>query len=272
MIFELMIVAGVAVLSAALRSFGHPVLFRLGTFGMVATSFLAGCLIGGSVLLGVIFAATYFFLPWVDILTRVRRMRFPLDRCLEPCAPPPRGSFPSLEELSDEMESLGFEYLEDANWKDANTRQFYRLFYNGESRILAAICLVEQNEFAFYYVALTGRTPDGGMFLTWNYPFSYGLHMHPKVLQNRVTGEKSIGELVALHGEFLASRNVASGDLCNRNAEGIRMELQGELREQLDHNINLGILKREEGRMIRYSLRGMFFLWVQFLRDFVRFS
>lgn len=57
MISDLFFVVGAGVLAMALRNYGHPVMFRLGTFGLVATSFLAGWLLGGSVSLGVIFAS-----------------------------------------------------------------------------------------------------------------------------------------------------------------------------------------------------------------------
>ena len=48
MISEIFLVLGAGVLAVALRSFGSPVLFRLGTLGFVATSFLAGWLLGGN--------------------------------------------------------------------------------------------------------------------------------------------------------------------------------------------------------------------------------
>ena len=73
-ISHLLLVLGAAVLSAALRSFQNPLLFRLGTLGIVATSFLAGWLLGGSVGLGAVLAASWLFLPWLEILTKVRRL------------------------------------------------------------------------------------------------------------------------------------------------------------------------------------------------------
>lgn len=89
MISELCVVAAVGVLSVALRSFQNQAFFRIGTLGFIATSFLAGWLLGGSMVLGAVFASTWFLLPWLEILTRVRRLRLPLDRQLEKCPPPP---------------------------------------------------------------------------------------------------------------------------------------------------------------------------------------
>jgi len=51
---EILVVLGVGVLSFAFRSIHHQVAFRLGTFGLVITSFLAGWLLGGTVGLGTV--------------------------------------------------------------------------------------------------------------------------------------------------------------------------------------------------------------------------
>ena len=48
--------------------------------------------------------------------------------------------------------------------------------------------------------------------------------------------------------------------------------MQSEMRDQLLHNIHLGVLERDGEKFIRYTRRGMFFLWFQFLRDLVRLS
>ena len=270
LVSEVLLVLGVGVLAAALRSFRHPVLFRVGTLGFVLTSFLAGWLIGGNVWTGAGFASTWFLLPWLEILTRVRKLRLPLDRRLESCAPPPRAAFPAFSELSEEMEAGGFEHVEDAGWSHEDTRQFYRLFQSGDRTTAGTICLVEQAEFGFYYVALRSRAVDGRLLITWNYPFSYGLHQVPNTVLNRATGEKSILEMIRLHQGFLGRE--AGAGLCPMEDSSLRAAIQDDLRGQLDHNLACGILKKSDGATICYTVRGMFFLWFQFLRDFVRFS
>lgn len=270
MIFEVMIVAGVGVLSAALRSFQSPVFFRIGTLGFVLTSFLAGWLIGGNVWTGLAFASTWFLLPWLEILTRIRKLRLPLDRSIDSCAPPTRAAFPAFPELSEEMEAGGFDYVEDACWTHENTRQFYRLFRSRDRKTAGSICLVEQAEFSFYYIVLRSRTKDGRLLITWNYPFSYGLYQMPDTVLNRATGEKSIGDMLAMHREVL--EKTAGVDIFSLEEQSLRSDIQKDLRDQLNHNLACGILKKEGDSMIRYTVRGMFFLWFQFLRDFVRFS
>lgn len=270
MISNVLLVIGVGVLSAALRAFQNPAAFRIGTFGLVFTSFLAGWLIGGSLWVGAGFASTWFLLPWMEILTRVRRLRLPLDRRLESCAPPTRASFPTFEELSNEMESGGYEYVEDTGWSDEGSRQFFRLFRSGDRTTAGAICLVEQAEFSFYYVALRSRADDGRLLISWNYPFSYGLHQMPDTVVNRVAGDTSLTEMIARHREFLQE---VGGGACRPVGETtLREEMEADLRGQLEHNLACGILKKEGEENIRYTLRGMVFLWFQFLRDFVRFS
>lgn len=270
MISEVLVVAGAAVLSVALRSFRRPALFRAGTFGFVITSFLAGWLIGGSLWAGAFFASSWFLLPWLEILTRVRRLRLPVDRRLESCAPPPRAVFPAFGDLTEEMESGGFEHVEDVSWAHEDTRQFYRLFRSGDRTTAGAICLVEQAEFVFYFIALRSRAVDGRRLVTWNYPFSYGLYLGPDTLLNRANEEKSVAEMLRLHRVFLGRE--AAGGICPLGEASPREEIQDDLRGQLDHNLACGILKRSAGETMRYTVRGMFFLWFQFLRDFVRFS
>ncbi len=272
MMSSVLLVVGVGVLSVAMRSFHTPVLFRAGTLGLVATSFLAGWLLGGSLVLGVVFASTWFLLPWLEILTRVRRMRLPLHRSLEKCPPPPASHFPGFSELSDELESAGYEYVDDVNWRHDESRHFYRLFYSVPKRTAGAICLVEQDGVSFYYASFFSRTPDSRLLLTWNYPFSYGMHPLPRTELNRVEGMPGIKELGDEHEVFLAARTGGTEDLVESDMATIRAEIERDLKLQIEHNIDKGILKRDGEEMIRYSVRGMFFLWTQFLREFVRLS
>ena len=270
MISQVCTVAATGVFSVALRSFQSQALFRIGTLGLVATSFLAGWLLGGSLILGAVFASTWFLLPWLEILTRVRRLRLPLNRALQKCPPPPHNKFPDFSSLSDEMESIGFEYVDDVDWSHGDTRHFYRLFYDKKNLVTASICLLEQDQFSFFYVTFTSRSKDGRLFLTWNYPFSYAMHLLPHTTVNKVDEEMGVEELALSHMNFLS--NQASVELASLEVDRIRSEIENELRTQLEHNISRGILVRGHDQMIRYSLRGMFFLWGQFLREFVRFS
>ena len=54
--------------------------------------------------------------------------------------------------------------------------------------------------------------------------------------------------------------------------EELHAEMQRELQAQIAHNVSAGLLLPSDEGKVRYSWRGLLFIWVQFLRDFVSFS
>ena len=50
----------------------------------------------------------------------------------------------------------------------------------------------------------------------------------------------------------------------------IETEMENDLRDQIAHNIHKGVLKHTAAGDVKYSWRGMFYLWCQFLVDLVR--
>jgi len=270
---NILFVVGMAILCWALRSCHHPLLHRTGTLGIFVTSFLAGWLLGGEIWLGVAFAASWLFLPWVEILTRIRTLRLPAERNLRPSAPPSSYSFPGLEDLTEEVEENGFEYVEDASWEHDGLKHFYRLFYHSSLHLQAAICLVEQNDFGFFYISLTSRSSDSdSQFMTWNYPFSYGMKLPPSWKVQRLQGEILFSEMVATHREFLLGKGLTPEGMASQCTQTMCEEIRRSVEQQINHNIEAGLLLRDPDNFIRYSVRGMFFLWFQFLRDLVRLS
>src|SRR5438093_6472045 len=77
MLFGLFLTLGVAVLSVALRSYQTSLAQKLGALGILIASFLAVYFITGNAGWGVAGAATWLFLPWLEILTRIRTLRLP---------------------------------------------------------------------------------------------------------------------------------------------------------------------------------------------------
>lgn len=273
MVFNALIILGSALLSVALRSFRSAVLQKLGTLGILVTSYLVGYLLTGTVTGGVICASSWFVLPWFEILTRIRQLRLPPEKALRHKTPPSHEAFPELNDLTAEVEDEGFEFLEDVGWEWEDYQQFFRLFYKADEQTQAAICMVDQGDMAFFYLTVSSRTKDGTLWTTWNYPFSHSLKLAPELKLNRVRGENnSVFELCESHRYFLARNGVGLEQLSPVNPEEIQLEIQDELRAQIAYNINVGVLTRTEEGMVRYSWRGMFFLWVQCLRDLVRLS
>jgi hypothetical protein len=270
MFSSLLLVLGVGVFSMALRSFRNALLHKLGSIGILVTSFLAGHLLTGSVAAGIVCAASWLLLPWLEILTRVRRLRLPAEKDIRHRLAPSQDHFPALPDLTDEIEQAGFAHVEDAGWDWDEQRHFLRLFYREKDRVLAAICMVEQQELAYYYLNVSSRAQDGRIWTTWNYPFPYSLMLVPQVKINRLRADQTFMQLDASHRQFLVAQRVSTDQIKPLDPDSVHDEIQKDLRKQLTHNLNKGVLVADGKGHIRYSWRGFFYLWFQFLRDLVR--
>ncbi|MFZ9932255.1 MAG: hypothetical protein ACO3YO_02680 [Chthoniobacterales bacterium] len=269
---EILLFIGLVVLTAAFLSYAHPVLRRLGILSVGVTSFAAGYLLSRSVWIGAACAAAWLFLPWVEILLRVRKLRLPLRKQLRQSTPPSRDMFPELSDLSDEIEAAGFEHVADLGWDMDGYRQFLRLFAHPDKREEAAITYVEQNQLGFHFASVTSRGSAGDVFTTWNCPVSSSLKTPPTVHLHRVAGEATFKTLVAGHGEFLGAQGPAGADLQPVDPDKVRAAVERDMETQMQHNIREGLLEPADDGHGRYSWRGMLYLWWQFVRDIFRFS
>src|SRR4051812_20591435 len=102
MLFGLFLTLGVAVLSVALRSYQTSFAQKAGAIGILVSTFLAVYFISGSWLLGLLAALAWLFLPWLEILTRIRALRLPKEKALRPKSPPSAEVFPTLGEITAE--------------------------------------------------------------------------------------------------------------------------------------------------------------------------
>ena len=272
MLPHLFIIAAVATLSAAFRSFSHPALQKLGAICILVTSFLIGWFATGLPAVGAICAGSWLLLPWLEILTRIRKLRLPLEKNLRHRSPPSRDTFPALQDLTDEVEDEKFDYVDDAGWDWDDYQQYFRLFYREKERTQASICLIDQNNVAFYYISISSRARNGTIWTTWNYPFSYSLKLAPGWRVNRMRSDQTFLEMHESHKDWLRRNGVPLEDLEALEPDNIPGEIQRDLRAQVAHNIAAGVLEKTVEGQIRYSWRGMLFIWFQFLRDLVRLS
>ena len=270
MLFGLFITLGVAVLSVALRSYESSLSQKIGAFGILAASFLGIYYITDSWILGILSALSWLLLPWVEILTRIRALRLPKEKTLRPKSPPSAEVFPTLDEISNQIENEGFAHVSDAGWDWADYQQFFRLYYKEEDRAQATICLNEQNDLSFYYLRISSRTQDGTIWTTWNYPLSYGLKLTPHFRINRQRPDQSFWQLYQSHKRFLRDHSVETNVIDPLDEDRIQLEIENDLRDQIAHNIAQGVLTQTVGGEIKYSWRGMVYLWCQFLLDLVR--
>ena len=268
---ELLIVLGVVVFSVALRSFNHRMLRKIGALGVLAASFLAFYLPTDSVLAGVGGLMIWFMLPWVELLTRVRHVRLPVRRQLEQQPPPGYSRFPALTELTDEVEEAGFEYIADTGWEWDGMNQFYRLFQHEEEKAEAAISLMEQDGVGWVSLSVTSRLSDGRTIRTTDVPFSSPMKISPDVLTCQKPLSESFDDLVGSHRDWLKELGVTDLLVETVEPESLTVLIGKETGQQIRHNLDAGLIEPgETAETVRYSWRGLFYLYFQLVKDMVR--
>ncbi len=266
------LVAATAVLAYALRTFAHPLFRKTGALLILLASYLAGLFLFHSHLAGLAGVLFWFLFPWVELLTRIRRLRLPIHKKLRHVPPPSSHRFPALLELTDEVEAEGYEHVDDTGWSWEGMNQFYRLFYHPASRTEAAVCLTEQGDLSLAYLTLTTRDGDGIAWRTWNYPFSETMAIAPGLRLNPVPTADSFAELLDAHELFLLSHGLEPDALPGVIPEEIPGIMEEEIREQIAHNFSRGLIAPTDNNTFRYSWRGLLFLWTRFVKDMVRLS
>jgi len=270
MFASILLILGVAVLGMAFRSLANPISQRLGVLCILAASFLVGYLPFSSWISGLIVASIWIFLPWLDILIRIRTLRMPVERQLRHKSPPNRTLFPNLSDLTEEIEAEGFELVDDVGCEWDAQRQFLRIFHRANDQTQAAVCLIDQGDIAFYYVSLMTRTLNEQQFMTWNYPFSYALKFLPKSYILRVRSTATFAEMCTAHQKLLNRRQITKNHIQRLDPNQIQELLQQDITAQINHNVRAGLLASVDGEKVRYTWRGMFYLWMRFLWGFVR--
>jgi hypothetical protein len=267
MLFYTLLIAGLVLLGMALRSFDHWLLVRLGNLCILCTSHLLGWVLTGSHWGGLACVAIWFLLPWVDIVTRIRHIEMPANQTIEAQAPPGPSRFPALEEITEEIELQGFEQVEDAGWSHENQTQFVRVFSHVKENFRATINLIENEQFSFFYVTLCSRGTDGRVWFTWNYPFGTTLKTPRHWQLQRLQDVESFLDLLEAHRAWLLAKKVTETTPVSTDAHTLTAELEQELHAQVDHNERCGLLLKIDPGLVRYTWKGCFFLWLQYLRE-----
>ncbi|MHB1082531.1 MAG: hypothetical protein ACYC67_24275 [Prosthecobacter sp.] len=267
---QILYVAAAIVFAVACRSFHNRFIQKLGWLALLGASYLSGYFLTYSHVGGAIFVGAWFMLPWMEIVFRVRRLRFPIKSEVKHRFPPSREVFPELSELSSEADDAGFTEVGDTGWKFSQTDYFMRLFYHAEKRMQAAIALAQQGEFGFSYVSLTSRTTSGVTFTTTNYPFAATMKHSPKQRLNRFTHAGSFSDLLERHEDFLHREGIRSEDLALQDTEYLHAYIERDMSVLIDHNITAGVIEPTGNGEFRYSWRGCIFLYWQVVKDMLR--
>ena len=268
---EILIVTGLLILAIALRTARRNCMRKIGALMFLVTSFALFYFVSGSLLIGLLGGCLWFLLPWIELLTRIRRMRLPMENRLRRTDPPNPSFFPNAVEAAAAMDEAGFDHVSDSGWEWAGMQQYFRLFWNPEERAVAAVCLCEHSNVAFAFISIVSRDGNGNLWRTTNFPFSPMLRFSPGVRWNHVPCEKScFHQILADHQSYLRKMNVSRDDLRVPDPDTLEADIEHEMREQVVHNLRTGIIRPDGDNHFRYSPRGLIFLWGQFIKDMVR--
>ncbi|MGF1657704.1 MAG: hypothetical protein ACFCU3_12090 [Verrucomicrobiales bacterium] len=268
--FEFLILSGVLVLMFALRSYTHPVFFRLSILCLPLMGALIGWFLFEHWVAVVVGLVAWLVLPTLEIFVRVGRLRIPKVRQLRPMRAPSDEEFPMLDDLTEEVQREGFKLVDDVGWDFEDLRQFYRLFYREEDRALATIALQLQGPSSFYHVSIVSRSKDDHVWMTWNYPFALTMKLPPHLKVNRQRPELPFFDMHQNHLGFLALAGMNTDQLREQDPDDLSELLQKDISSQIDHNLKAGLLVLENEEQVRYSWRGLAYIFFQFLRDLVR--
>ena len=269
-----LLIIGLLVFWQGCRTFNNRYIQKLGAISFLAASFCVGYFLGGgSIIWGCVTMSIWFVLPWIEIATRVRKLRLPLTHKMIPRHAPSRQLFPHLPELTQSLNDEGFEQIDDVGWEWEGNRQFVRLFYNEGEKTQAAIHFNEQGSsddmryLAFIYLSVSSKTKNGNSIITWEYPFSYPMQFAPEQRVQRMDSGMPFKDMYLRHQKALAA---SSEQLSEQPAEELVDRLEMESKLQIDHNLAKGFICDAGEGTFRYSWRGCFFIWIQLLKDMIR--
>jgi len=264
------VVMGVCI-GAAMRSCRAKLWRKLGMLVYFLASGLLLYFFTGSVWAGIAGLAVWFLLPWIELLTRVRNLRLPLNNKLRHRFPPNEDHFPNADRMIAALEDAGFEHAKNCGWDWAGSSQSYQFFWNPEERSVAAVCFCQQEKITFSFVTITSRDMNGCMWRSTNYPFASTLKERPKVWQNQMgCGVESMSAMLANHHYFIGLHGAEHDDLSIPCPESVEEDVEQDMCKQIDYNIQQGLIELTGDGHFKYTFRGLCFLWKQFVRDMIK--
>lgn len=269
---DISIVVGLCVLAIALRSSKLVLIRKLGALTFVVVSFLAFYYLSGkSYYAGTFGAIIWLFLPWVEILTRIRRMKLPMENRLKHTQAPNPAFFPNARETINAMNQAGFERVADCSWHCSGMHQHYCMFVHADTGTMASLSLCEQADVAFSFVSITTIGDDSSIWRTTNYPFAPTLLFPQRHVWNHVPCSRHcFHEILENHHSFLRSKKISQDRIFQPDPDQLDELVEEEMEEMIAYNLERGIIEYSDEECFRYSKRGLFFLWGQFIKDMLR--
>lgn len=255
----------------ALRACRTPLLRKLGALLMLIASGLCVYFLTDSIYWGLVGMAAWFLLPWVELLTRIRKLRLPVENKLRDRMATNLDAYPHAQQHLIHLENAGYEHIRDCGWNLGGMDQVYQLFWNAETRTVISLCLCEQANVTFSYLTVTSRDITDGIWRTTNFPFSPTLKPNPGVHWNQIScANECVIKLLSNHLDFLQKQGFVDDDLAIPDPDQLEEEIEHEIKRQIDHNLQQGVISLTDDGHFRYTIRGLFYLWKQFVRDMIR--
>lgn len=265
------IVIGLLLMAIALRTARRAWVRKLGALVFLAASFALFYFISGSYWFGALGVVLWFFLPWVELLTRVRRMKLPMDNRLRHVAVPNASFFPNAQETVERMVSEGFVHVTDCCWDWAGMKQHYQLYVHESTHTVASLCLCEQADVVFSFVSISSVCQGGETWRTTNYPFAPTLKYPSKFHWNHVPCTRNcFRQIWASHRDYLSKNKLCENSIAECDPDHLEEWIEDEMEEMIEHNLDQGIIEFSGDGNFCYSKKGLFYLWGQFIKDMVR--
>lgn len=228
-------------------------------FALAMLGWAHGGAVGAAAMLG-----CWLLLPWLELGTRVRQLRLPERVELRRRPVPSPELFPALRDQSREIESHGFVRVADLGWDGPDQKQFLRLLRDADGRRVAALHCIEQGALCFSFASITQVAQDGTLWRSWTSPLPAGLRQPPGQHFQRLPDCADFAELLDAQQRFTAP---AQGDWRQLDAAELPAQFETETCRQLDHNRDRGMLRPAAAQQLRYTWRGLFYLYGQVLRQ-----
>ena len=267
-----LLVIATILFGVALRSTKQKCARKIGVLFYIVATGLTAYFVSHSILIGMLVAGLWILFPWVVLICSVRKTRLPLENKLCKQSLPCGTYFPEAAQIKQKFLEKGYEHVTDCGWQWAKSHEHYSFFWNEEEKHLIAICHRIQSCVTFCYLNITSTAKDGTIWRSSNFPFSSSLPLCPTTKLNHVTdGNIACPEhMLYSHELFLYNKGIDNAQLEVKNVAQISQCFEQEMRSQIDHNLQSGMIQLTGDGHFRYTYKGLIFLWRQTLKDMFR--
>jgi hypothetical protein len=264
---ELIIILAVISAAAGLRAFRASWCQRLGMSGYVVATGMIGYFLAQAWWGGVLGVMVFLFAPMLGIFWKIRDIRLPLERKLRSALPPNDSQFPTLTELTAEFEAHHYELIDDVQTRWLESREQMRLLRHPQDKVVATISMITEGEFQMLWVSLFVKSATGRILSTTTIPFMNPLQTAPGVSVRYARQAQSVADLIREHRQHQGEKKIYTDELIIIDSEEATTFLETEMRRQVDHNLDLGVIQLAGEGTFSYSWRGGVFLWYQWLKS-----